>query len=185
MSDPAEKQFCQLTAESLEVWRGGWPDYLARHRHADRLIGIEVKRGKGKISPSQARMFGALEGAKMSIFVWNPQTPEHLIPWRDYQRGLFDVSRCLELEVLDHVPFEDLSRTFKLAQLRDHLGITQQELAKRAKLTQSEVSRLEKRSDCLISTLERHVEALGGELIVCVEMDGQEHRITLTDSGTG
>lgn len=187
MSDPAERLFCQLMLESLELWRGGWPDYLARHRHTDQVIGIEVKRGNGKITPSQERMFEALEGAKMSIFVWNPQTPTQLIPWRDYQRGVFDVARCLEVEVLSQVPVEDHSRKFKLAQIREQLGITQQELAARAGLDQSAVSRLELQDDCLISTLERYAEALGGELVVCMRIDGEEYPITLksTDNGTG
>jgi DNA-binding XRE family transcriptional regulator len=67
----------------------------------------------------------------------------------------------------------------KLALLREKRGLTQEKLAKRAKITQSEVSRTELREDCLVSTLERYVTALGGELVLHVKIDGQLHPVTL------
>lgn len=125
-------------------------------------------------------MFEALESAKLLIFVWNPKTPRHLIPWRDYQQKKINVKRCLKLEVLRPVPLSDKQQSvFTLATLREQQGLTQQELAKRAKLTQSEVSRIEKRGDCLVSTLKRYTAALSGELLLHVEIDGHRYPVTL------
>jgi len=67
----------------------------------------------------------------------------------------------------------------KLALLREKRGLTQEKLAKRAKITQSEVSRTELREDCLVSTLERYAAALGGELLLHVKIDGQLYPVTL------
>ncbi len=66
-----------------------------------------------------------------------------------------------------------------LAVLRERRGLTQAKLAQRAKITQSEVSRTELRDDCLISTLERYAAALGGKLLIHVEIDGQRYPVTL------
>ena len=66
-----------------------------------------------------------------------------------------------------------------LAVLRERRGVTQAKLAKRAKIAQSEVSRTEQREDCLISTLERYAMALGGKLLLHVEIDGQRYPVTL------
>lgn len=66
------------------------------------------------------------------------------------------------------------SRKFiTLALIREQRGLTQQKLAKRARITQSEVSRTELRGDCLVSTLERYITALGGKLRVHAEIDGK------------
>ena len=66
-----------------------------------------------------------------------------------------------------------------LADLRTQRGLTQVKLAKKAKITQSEVSRTEQREDCLISTLDRYVTALGGKLVLHVEIDGHRYPVTL------
>jgi len=71
------------------------------------------------------------------------------------------------------------SKPLTLALLREQQGVTQEKLAKRAKITQSEVSRTELREDCLVSTLERYVAALGGELLLHVKIDGQLYPVTL------
>ena len=60
-----------------------------------------------------------------------------------------------------------------LALLREQRGLTQEKLARRAKITQSEVSRTELRDDCLVSTLERYVTALGGKMFIAVEIDSE------------
>jgi DNA-binding XRE family transcriptional regulator len=201
----AESSFQQLTSKSLELWRGGWPDYLARCRRTNRLIGIEVKSGKGKISPSQALMFvtdakakkptaaqgrafqaaEALEKAKLSIFIWHPKTPALLIPWRDYQRSqrskTLNLKRCVTLEVIQDSPStaQTLNRKLRLAQIREQFGLTQAELGRRANLDQSAVSRLERGDDCLISTLKKYARALGGKLLAHAEFDDQTYSITL------
>ena len=66
-----------------------------------------------------------------------------------------------------------------LALLREQRGLTQEKLARRAKITQSEVSRTKLRDDCLVSTLERYAAALGGKLLLHVEIDGQLYPVTL------
>jgi len=56
-----------------------------------------------------------------------------------------------------------------LAELRDSLDLTQEEVAARLRIAQSNVSRLEKRRDMLVSTLREVVEAFGGELHLVAE----------------
>ena len=53
-----------------------------------------------------------------------------------------------------------------LAELRQSLQVTQEELAKRLHVRQAAISRLENRADTRVSTLRDTVEALGGELEV-------------------
>jgi len=66
-----------------------------------------------------------------------------------------------------------------LGTLRTSLGVTQTELARRAKMTQSEISRVELRTDCLVSTLQRYAEALDGELQLSVQIDGRSYPVRL------
>jgi ribosome-binding protein aMBF1 (putative translation factor) len=61
--------------------------------------------------------------------------------------------------------------------LREALGITQVELAKRLKMDQSQVSKLEAGEDHLVTTLQRYAEALGGELQIAIMLSGQRYRI--------
>lgn len=60
-----------------------------------------------------------------------------------------------------------------LADIREEQGLTQEKVAKRAKITQSEVSRTELRDDYLLSTLDRYVAAIGGELMILIKVNGQ------------
>lgn len=57
-----------------------------------------------------------------------------------------------------------LLAAMSLAELREALDITQEEMAHRLEVAQSNVSRLERREDMLLSTLKEFVAALGGEL---------------------
>lgn len=54
----------------------------------------------------------------------------------------------------------------RLAELRQALELTQQEVADALGRNQSAVAALEKRTDMLLSTLRKYVEAMGGELEV-------------------
>jgi len=89
------------------------------------------------------------------------------------------------LELKKHCPFSMKSarardRQLTLALLREQRGITQEKLAKRAKITQSEVSRTELRDDWRVSTLKRYITALGGsEPLLYVEIDGKHYFVTL------
>ena len=71
------------------------------------------------------------------------------------------------------------NRKLALAAIRASQRLTQAQLAARAEISQSEVSRAESRGDCLVSTLERYAGALGGELLLVVEIDGRRYPIAL------
>ena len=62
-------------------------------------------------------------------------------------------------------------RQTALGSARASRGVTQAELARRAKMTQSEISRVELRRDCLVSTLQRYATALDGELRLSVQIE--------------
>ncbi len=54
-----------------------------------------------------------------------------------------------------------------LRTIRDAVGMTQVELARRSRIDQGDVSRIENRAeldDCQLATIRRYIEALGGEL---------------------
>jgi len=60
-----------------------------------------------------------------------------------------------------------------LRDLREHAGLTQAQVAKAAEMTQSELSRAEHRDDWKLSTLLRIVHAMGGELEVVANVNGE------------
>jgi predicted transcriptional regulator len=61
--------------------------------------------------------------------------------------------------------------------LRERLGKTQEEIARRTSITQSQLSRVETRRDHLMSTVRRYVRALGGEIEVSAIVDGTRIRL--------
>jgi DNA-binding Xre family transcriptional regulator len=69
-------------------------------------------------------------------------------------------------------------RAVRLAELRQGLGMSQEELAARAGVGQANISRIEGRDDLKISTLARIVEALGASLSIRARFpDGVEREI--------
>jgi hypothetical protein len=72
-----------------------------------------------------------------------------------------------------------VGRLTTLSTLRASAGMTQTQLARRAKMSQGELSRVEHQRDCLVSTLERYANALNGELEVVVKIDGRSYPISL------
>jgi len=56
--------------------------------------------------------------------------------------------------------------------LRESVGRTQGEVARRVSMTQPQLSRVETRRDHLISTLRRYVRALGGNLEIVAVVKG-------------
>jgi DNA-binding transcriptional regulator YiaG len=52
----------------------------------------------------------------------------------------------------------------ELAELREALQVSQQDLAKKLRVTQVAVSRLERRPNVLVETLSHYIEGLGGHL---------------------
>lgn len=66
----------------------------------------------------------------------------------------------------------------RLAELRQALGMSQEEVAKRAGVGQANISRIESRGDLKVSTLARIVEALGGSLSIRARLpDGSEREL--------
>lgn len=70
-------------------------------------------------------------------------------------------------------------RLTTLSALRTHLGVTQEELARRMKTRQSQVSHFELRGDRRISTLKRYAAALGGKLKLSVQIGGRLYAVPL------
>jgi predicted transcriptional regulator len=66
-----------------------------------------------------------------------------------------------------------------LQQLREHVGKTQGDVARKAAVTQPQLSRIEARRDHLVSTLRKYVRALGGDVRVIAEIGAE--RIVLLD----
>ena len=70
-----------------------------------------------------------------------------------------------------------------LTEIRKALGVTQADLAKALKTSQPNVVRIEKSADVLVSTVARVVEALGGKLLMQVELpDGREVTLRIGQS---
>jgi DNA-binding transcriptional regulator YiaG len=59
-----------------------------------------------------------------------------------------------------------------LAALRQALGLTQVELARRLEVTQGNVAQIEKRGDLLVSTLSSYLHAVGGDIRIIVQFQG-------------
>jgi DNA-binding XRE family transcriptional regulator len=76
-------------------------------------------------------------------------------------------------------PRVDKPRATNLRGLRESVGKTQEEIARRIAISQSQLSRVEGRRDHLLSTLRRYVQGLGGEIEVCAVFDGT--RVVLRD----
>jgi predicted transcriptional regulator len=57
-----------------------------------------------------------------------------------------------------------LKNEMDLAELRNAMQLSQEELASELKIGQASVAKLEKRTDMYVSTLRRFIEAMGGEL---------------------
>jgi transcriptional regulator with XRE-family HTH domain len=64
-----------------------------------------------------------------------------------------------------------------LGEVRELVGLTQEELARKLGVKQPTLSRLESQEDMQISTLQRLVKALGGELEIVVHLPAGDIRI--------
>lgn len=70
----------------------------------------------------------------------------------------------------------EMMREIRLTELRNALGVSQEELAQLLKKKQAAVSRFERRSDMHISTLREFIAALGGRLqVIATFPDGSYH----------
>ena len=73
-------------------------------------------------------------------------------------------------------------QSVRLKDIREELGLSQEEVAKRLGKKQGAISRQESRSDCHVSTLTDYVRALGCELLVKVVLpDATERELKLDE----
>ena len=71
----------------------------------------------------------------------------------------------------------ELVEEMTLAQLRQSLSITQQEIAGKMNINQPAIAKLENRSDMHVSNLRRLIESMGGELDIRARFPQGEVRI--------
>lgn len=64
-----------------------------------------------------------------------------------------------------------------LHEIREALGLSQEEVASRLERKQPTIVGLEKRADAQVSTVRRYIEALGGELEIVAKFPDREIRI--------
>jgi hypothetical protein len=74
---------------------------------------------------------------------------------------------------------ETVTVPMTLRALRESVGRTQGEVARKVSMTQPQLSRVEARRDHLISTLRKYIRALGGEIEVVALVKGT--RVSLRD----
>jgi predicted XRE-type DNA-binding protein len=72
---------------------------------------------------------------------------------------------------------------YKLRELRQQQGLTQQQLADKLGITQNRISKFERldldRAE--LQTIRAYLKALGGELSLLVDIDGVQHKIELNN----
>ena len=94
--------------------------------------------------------------------------------WKDTRAKRFSAEQLKRID-------EDVEKELlemDLRALREAVGLTQEELARKVEVTQSQLSKLERRQDHRLSTLRRYVEALGGRLEVFAVVDGKKIRLS-------
>jgi len=64
-----------------------------------------------------------------------------------------------------------------LSEIREAIGLTQEEVAKKLGIKQPSLSKLESQEDMYVTTLQRLVEALGGSLEIIAHMPKGDIRI--------
>jgi len=94
--------------------------------------------------------------------------------WNDSRAKKFSSER---LRRIDSEVEEELLE-MDLRALREAVGLTQEELARKVEVTQSQLSKLERREDHRLSTLRRYVEALGGQLEISAVIEGKKIRLS-------
>lgn len=72
----------------------------------------------------------------------------------------------------------ELRKEMDLAELRNAMRLSQEELARALKIGQASVAKMERRTDMYVSTLRRVIEAMGGELDIVARFP--DHCISIT-----
>lgn len=144
-----------------ELPSAGIVDLLERGDLDDwRPLAVAVARDP--FGPFAARVAGLLDAFPM--YGTSPL-------WRAY------LDRCRAREEGRRTP----RRTATLAALRRQAGLTQTELAGRLGISQSDLSKLERRQDPRVSTLGKYAAALGVDLRIVFDDDGELTALHLTD----
>lgn len=73
----------------------------------------------------------------------------------------------------------DNDHTLSLKGLRESMGVTQTELAKRLTLPQPNLSRIEKDGNPTLAVMRKYVDGLGGELELYAEIGGKRIRLAI------
>jgi DNA-binding XRE family transcriptional regulator len=77
-----------------------------------------------------------------------------------------------------HARAAEIMAEMALAELRKHVGLTQEEVAARLGIRQPSLSKLESQDDMQITTLSRLIEALGGKLEIIAHMPRGDIHLT-------
>ncbi len=72
---------------------------------------------------------------------------------------------------------EVMLQEMMLAEVRQAIELSQEDMANAMNLQQPAISKIEKNTDMYISTLRRYIEALGGELDITARFNGKKVRI--------
>ncbi len=82
-----------------------------------------------------------------------------------------------EQRLAHRLAMRDLAE-MELAELRETLQVSQEELAKKLKVTQAAISRLERRPNLLLESIANYIEALGGRLELHAVLPNRTVRLT-------
>jgi len=74
---------------------------------------------------------------------------------------------------------EEMSREYVLSQIRNEVGLTQQDVADRMAISQPAYAAYEKAENMRIGTLRKIIAALGGKLSFTVSLDGRDYRLQM------
>jgi transcriptional regulator with XRE-family HTH domain len=94
-------------------------------------------------------------------------------PFKNLRDKMSPESRAKGKEIAD-----ELRKEIRLAELRQALGVSQEELAELLEKKQAAISRFERRSDIHVSTLREFVNALGGQLEIIARFPNGAFHIT-------
>jgi DNA-binding XRE family transcriptional regulator len=76
--------------------------------------------------------------------------------------------------------------TYRLAHVRKHRHVTQQDLAETLGMSQSRVSQIERQSvdDTVVSTLAAYIEALGASILILADFGEEQFVLRRTTAGS-
>lgn len=122
----------------------------------------------------------------------NPVVPPDAAALRTGRRSWEQVRSELGLDTAEvarrRTRFEGGARAYRLAEIRKHRRITQQDLAETLGVSQSRVSQIERQGmdDTVLSTLAAYVEALGASILVVADFGEEQfvlRRVTGSPNG--